>query len=224
MRIRSCVNVFRLLLGILCIVAISGAASVAAHQRGDARLPSDDDGWTELGIEFITPGQQSGESITGDTYVLPTSGTEVIVADGVSATDPSETTFEDQVLLTIPGGIGAVAVIEGLGLPAGVMEAYVEGFAESMDNVEEIDIQSDRGQASGLYLVQVSGAEMTFFITVDAVTSPGSFIIQVAVSVTGDIESAVALLRDNILVDGIPMFDGIDEADLQDLADQYVGN
>lgn len=209
---------------ILFFATMSGAASVAASQRGDASLPTDSDGWTELGIEFISPVQQSSPAISGDTYVLPTSGTEVIVAEGVSATDPAETTFEDQVLLTIPGGIGAVAVLEGLGLPLGIMEAYVEGFAESMDNVEVIDIQSDRGQASGLYIVHSSGVPMTFYITVDAVTSPGNFIIQVAVTTTGDVDDAVALLRDNVLVDGLPMFDGVDEQELQDLVDEHSSN
>lgn len=224
MRTRSWISTIRLALAILCIAAVSGVGNVAAYQRGDASLPTGDDEWAELGIEFITAGQQSHTTISGDTYVLPTSGTEVIVADGVSATDPAETTFEDQLLLTIPGGIGAVAVLQGLGLPLGIMEAYVEGFAESMDNVEEIDIQSDRGQATGLYTVYTNGTPMTFYITVDAVTSPGNFIIQVAVTATGDIDDAVTLLRDNILVDGIPMFDGVDEQELQGLVDERSGN
>lgn len=224
MRIHSCIRSIRLSLVILCIAAVSGIGNVTAHQRGDASLPEANDAWAEVGVYFISPDQPSGSTISGDTYVLPTSGTEVIVADGVSATDPAETTFEDQLLLTIPGGIGAVAVLQGLGFPHGVMEAYVEGFAESLDNVEEVDVQSDRGHASGLYIVDMDGVPTTLYINVDAVTSPGNFIIQVAVAITGDVAAAVALLRDNVLVDGIPMFDGVDEQALQSLLNEHLGN
>lgn len=209
---------------LLCITALGSAGGAAAHQRGDASLPADGDGWAELGIEFITHGQQSISTVTGDVYVLPASGTEVVVADGVDAIDPAETTFEDQVLITAPGGFGAVAVLEGLAPPLSIMEAYVEGFTESSVPAEEIDVQSDRGQATGLYIVQMDNVPMGFYITVDAVTSPGNFIIQVVVTPTDGMVEAIALLRGNVLVNGIPMFEGVDEHELQSQIDAHTGN
>lgn len=209
----------RLCLAILCIASLGGVSSVAAHQRGDASLPTEEDGWSEWGEVFYSSSQADQSTITGDTYILPSTGTVVVVSNGVEAQDPSESTFEDQVLLTTPGGIGAVAVIQGVGYPVSIMDAYVEGFAESMDNVEAIDVQEDRSQASGLYIVNMDGLSMQFYITVDAATMPGSFIIQVAVAATGDIDDSVALLRENVLVDGVPMFADVDEQALQRLLD-----
>lgn len=224
MRSGSWLRAIGLGLAVLFIAAFTGVGSVAAHQRGDASLPTDNDGWHELGAEFISPDQSPTSTISGDTYVLPASGTEVVVADGVTADDPAGSDFEDQVLLTIPTGIGAVAVIPGLGYPVTIMESYVEGFAESLDNAEEINVEEDRSSASGLYKIDMSGASILLFITVDAVTSPGNFIIQVAVSGTGEIDDAIVVLRDNVLVDGIPMFANVDEQSMQDLADGHLDN
>lgn len=203
---------------------MSGAGNVAAHQRGDASLPEDDGGWTQLGIDFISPDEQPTSTITGETYVLPSTGTEVVVGPGVTADDPSTSSFEDQVILDIPGGLGAVAVIGGLGTSVEVMEAYVGGFAESADSVEAIDVQESRTISTGLYLVDIEGMPMYLFISVDAATSPGNFIIQVAVAITFDLDDSIVLLRENVLVDGAPMFNDVDEEEIQNLVDNYSGS
>lgn len=223
MRNRSWQSTIRLCLAVLCIAAISGIGSVAAHQRGDASLPEDDGGWTDLGIEFITPDEQTTATITGDTYVLPATGTEVIVGSGVTADDPATSGFEDQVIVDIPSGLGAVAVISGLGTSVDVMEAYVGGFAESAQTVETIDIQESRTISTGLYLIELEGLPLYFFIVVDAVSSPGNFIIQVAVSMNGDVDQSILVLRENVLVDGMPMFSGVDEVEIQNLVEDYSG-
>lgn len=214
----------RLCLAILCIAAVNGAGGAAAIQRGDASLPTGDAEWVEAGRDFVSPDQPPTSVMTGDTYVLPATGTEVVVAEGVNANDPAESSFEDQVLFTIPGGIGAVAVIQGLGFPLGIMEAYVEGFAESMDNVEEVDVQEDRSTATGLYIVLLDGDPLYFFITVDAATTPGSFIIQVAVTAIGGVDETIVQLRENVFVDGIPMFNNVDEHSIQESFDAHSGN
>ena len=201
-----------------------GVGSATATQRGDASLPTGENEWTEVGRDFISNDSPPASAISGDTYVLPTSGSEVVVADGVTAADPTESAFEDQLLFTIPGGIGAVAIIQGLGVPLNIMEAYVGGFSESMDNVEEVSLQEDRSSATGLYIVYLDGAPLYLFITVDAATIPGFFILQVAVSAVGGVDDAITVLRENVIVDGVPMFTNVDEESVQDLFDSYGGN
>lgn len=202
-------------LAVVCVFAISGVSTVTAHQRGDV--------WTELGEDFT--GESSNTetgTIVGDTYVLPASGTEVVIAEGVTADDPAESDFEDQVIVSIPQGIGAIAVIPGLGSPQTVMETYADAFSETLDGAEVIDIQSDRQQASGIYLVDLLGISVIMYITVDTSTMPGYLTIQVAVA-EANIAEAITLLRENVTVDGVPMFAGVDEQSVQDLADDYTG-
>lgn len=222
MKKRSVLQTMRVGLIILLIGVVSTAGSVAAHQRGDSSTPGESgDDWTELAIDFLVPSNQTDGPITGDMFVLPSSGAEVVIGPGVIPSDPAQSDFEDQVIVTIPEGIGAVAVIQGLGYPAGVLDAYVTGFAGSMDDAEEIFVQSDRDLASGLFLIHMDRTPLLLFITVDTATFPGYLTIQVTVTSEGTVAESIALLRQNVSVNGLPMFEDIDEQQIQAMADDF---
>lgn len=224
MKNQSWLRTIQLSLVILCIAAVSGVGQVAANQRGDASLPDADaeGGWIDLGIDFASPTEDSDTAdIVGDVYVLPSTGAEIVIADGVTASDPAESSFEDQVLMTFPGGIGAVAVISGFGQPVSTMEAYVGGFAESMDNAVEVDVQVNGQFAQGLYQIDVNRETVYLFIAVDTASFPGSHIIQVTVGPSDTIGESIALFRENVAVNGDRMFADINEQSVQDLVDQH---
>lgn len=209
------VHSIRVGLVLACVFTLTGAGLASAGQRTNV--------WTELGEEFLGASTSSdADAIVGDTFVLPTSGAEVVVAEGVSADDPSESDVPDQVIVTIPQGIGAVGVIQGLGNPEDVMETYASAFSESLDGGDVIDIQSDSNHAAGLYSVEVFGISVLMYITVDTTTLPGYFTIQVAVAEV-DIAEAISLLRENVSLNGTPMFTGVDEQAVQDMADDFTG-
>lgn len=225
MRITPWFQAIRFCLAILCIAAVGSSGSVVAYQRGDASLPAteSESDWADLGAAFFLSADEPGTTdVTGETYVLPSSGAEVVIGDGVSANDPAESDFEDQVIVTIPGGIGAIAVIQGLGYPAGVMEGYVSGFGGSMENVVEIDVQTDRFLATGLYQISLDFDEVYLFISVDAATSPGEHIIQVVVVGDDSLAESISLLRANVSINGLHMFADIDEHAIQDLASRHL--
>lgn len=196
-----------------CIFAMSSLGTVSAHQRGDA--------WTELGEDFTgtTTSTTVENPVDGDTFVLPTSGAEVVLAEGFV---PEESDFEDQIIVNFPQGMGAIGVLQGLGTPLSVMESYAGGFAESSDGMEEIDVQSDREFASGLYSVDLLGLSVFMFITVDAVAIPGYLVIQVAIAET-DIAETISIMRENIALEGQPVFTGVDELEVQDTVDDFLG-
>lgn len=214
----------QLCLTIALISTLGGFGSISAHQRGDASLPGGDV-WTDLAEDFVSPDDESELSapIEGDVYVLPSSGTEVVVGSGVSADDPADSDIQDQILLDLPMGIGAVAVLQGLSTPINIMESYVGGFGETLDSVEEIDINDDGDFASGLYLVDIgSGTFVYLFITVDGVSTPGFFVIQAAVVLNIDaVADSIVLLRENVHVNAQPMFIDVDEQEIQELADLH---
>ncbi len=202
----------RVVLAAVLVFCVGGAASVAAYQSGDV--------WTELGENFA--GTSSGtetSTITGDTYVLPSSGAEVVIAEGYA---PEESDFEDQLIINTPQGMGAIGAVQGFGTPQSVMETYANAFGEELDGAEQIDAQGNREFASGLYSIDFLGVNMYMFITVDAVSTPGFHTIQVAIA-EADIAAAITTFRGIISIDGQPMFAGIDEAEIQEMIDQYRG-
>lgn len=215
----------RVCLALLCMAAAGSSGSVVAHQRGDASLPATEveSDWADLGAAFfLSADEPDTADITGEMYVLPSSGAEVVIGDGVSANDPAESDFEDQVIVTIPGGIGAIAVIQGLGYPAAVMEGYVSGFAGSMEDVVEIDVQTDRYLATGLYQINLDFDVVYLLISVDAATSPGAHIIQVVAVGDDSLAESISLLRANVSINGHRMFADIDEQAIQDLASRHL--
>lgn len=198
-----------------CVLSLTSAGIASASQQSDA--------WMELGEEFFGSSTSTEtHTIVGETFVLPASGTEVVIAEGVMADDPAGSDFEDQVIVSFPQGIGAVAVIPGLGSPETVMETYAGAFSESLDGGDVIDIQSDNKHAAGLYQVEVLGVSVFMYITVDTATLPGYILIQVAIAEV-EIADAISLLRENVTVNGLPMFIDVDEQTVQDMADDFTG-
>lgn len=203
----------RLCLALLCVVGISGVGSVAASQL--------DNVWTGLGEDFSATSTETDENqLVGNTYVLPASGAEVVLADGLV---PETSDFEDQIVVNSTQGMGAVAVIQGLGLPETVLETYASAFGGSLDGAEQIHIEGDREFASGLYLVDLLGVSVFMYITVDAVSFPGYLTIQVALA-ESDIGGAIQHFRENVAINGQPMFAGIDESEVQEMVDQNLGS
>lgn len=196
----------------VCVVAVSGAGSAAATQAGDV--------WTELGEDFIGSGSGAENStIEGNMFVLPMSGAEVVIVEGL---EPEDSEFEDQLVINTPQGMGAVGALQGFGSPQTVMETYANAFGDELDGAIQIDSRTDGDFASGLYSVDLLGVSLFMFITVDTVTVPGFNTIQVALAET-DIAGAITMFRESVAINGQPMFDGVDELEVQELADAYQG-
>lgn len=184
---------------------------VVAHQRIDSAAD-----WVELGKTFLDSSDVTDEPLSGDVYILPASGAEVVVGPDITADDPAESGFADQLLLNLPDGhsIGAIAVIPGSDDPVQTLDAYMGGFEEEAGSVEEIDFESDGKVASAIYLVEFDTYTTAMFIVVDSATWPGNQIIQVVISETTLMEDSIVVLRDNISVDGVPMFMDVDEVEI----------
>lgn len=198
---------------LLAALLLLAPGSALAYQAGTTD-------WETLGAEFAGPATGTTTvAPDGEVFVLPATGTEVIVGDGVIADDPAESDFADQVIVELPGGIGAVAVIAGIGDPGATMEAYVGGFAESMDTVDPVELTGDDERATGLYRVESSGVVTWLYLSVDAVTSPGNQIIEVVVTEGPEMASSIVLLRENITINGTPMFATVDEAAVAAIVD-----
>lgn len=155
-------------------------------------------------------------TITGDTYVLPSSGVEVIIADGVVVSDSGEGSVEDQIILETDAGIGAVAVIAAPGQPSLTLDRYVSGFAETMDEVVEVDVQSSTDVATGVYRVETSGLTLYMYISADTRPVSGFTVIEVVIADAGGMESSIVQMRDNVSIDGVQAFAGVDEAGVAD--------
>jgi hypothetical protein len=182
------------------------AASSEATAGGD---------WSNLAAA-LTGGSTATttSSITGDTYVLPSSGVEVVVADGVTVSESEEGTVEDQLIIETDDGIGAVSVLGTTGQPAQMLENYVTGFAESMDDVVEVDVQSTSDTATGVYRVETSGLTLYMYISVDAQPVSGYMVIEVVLADAADMEASIVQMRENVAINGIAAFAGVNEADV----------
>lgn len=194
------------------IFGLGSPQAWAAQQRGDV--------WSELGESFHgAPADSSESTLTGNTYVLPESGAEVVLADGL---EPEGSDFEDQIIVNTPQGMGAIAVLTGFGTPESVLETYANAFGDSLDGSSEIYLESNSEFASGLYAFEMIGLPMLMYITVDAVATPGYLTIEVAIA-EADISGAIVTMRDHVAINGVPMFDGVDELEVQNRADDYLG-
>lgn len=201
----------------LCLATILTCAAISSTVLA---AQGDDDSWVQLGERFERGSSGSAEaSIEGTVFVLPTSGAEIVLAEGL---EPEATDFEDQIIVNTPQGMGAIAVLQGLGSPQSVLETYATAFGDSLDGTEQIFIEADGQFASGLYTVDVLGISMILYITVDAAAFPGYLTIQVTIA-ESDIAMAIVTMRENVAVNGVPMFTGIDEQDVQDIANDYLG-
>lgn len=185
------------------------AATAEAAAGGD---------WGSL-VPGLTGGSTAATNtgIVGDTYVLPSSGVEVVVGDGVVVSESETGTVEDQIIVETDGGLGAVAVLESFGQPAGTLERYVSGFAETMDDVVEIDTQSSADLATGIYRVETSGLTLYMFISVDSQSVSGYMVIEVAIAGADDMEASIIQIRENVNINGVPAFANVNESDVVDV-------
>lgn len=209
----------------LAAVATSSSGVAVASQFIDTGTPAATaeaaagGDWGNL-VPALTGGNTGGSTTTpivGDTYVLPSSGTEVVIGDGVIVSESEEGDIEDQIIIETDTGIGAIAVLDSRGQPVSTLERYMAGFAETMDSVTEVDVQSSPGMATGIYRVETSGLTLYMYISVDAETIGGYMVIEVVIADAADMESSIVLVRDNVTINGVPAFDQVDEADVADI-------
>lgn len=194
----------------ILICAVSTPGTLVAQQN--------DNSWTELGENFDGTSPGSNEApLDGTTFVLPTSGAEVVLVEGL---EPEDTDVEDQIIVNTPQGMGAIGVLPALGSPQSVLETYATAFGESLDGAGQLHLESDEKFASGLYSVDLLGISMLMYITVDALAFPGYMTIQVAIA-EADIAGAIVTMRESVAINGVPMFSGVDEQEVQDIADDY---
>ena len=167
----------------------------------------------------LRPDQSSTRStqVEGDVYVLPSSGAEVVVADGITVS-AAEAQVEDQIIFESEFGLGAIAVLRVPRVdPGTVRDNYVDGFGESMDSIDEVESNASRKEASGIYKFVSSGLPMYMFISVDGATIPGYMIIEVFVGEPDKMADGISLARENISVEGVEMFKDIDEQEIEDV-------
>lgn len=202
----------------MAVLVALGSATAGAVQYIDAGTPapteeSSGGGWGEL-----LPNRDRTQStqIEGDIFVLPSSGAEVVIADGVTVTS-EETQVEDQIIFESDFGLGAIAVIGILSTPEDVRDNYVAGFGESMESIDEIEVDSARAEASGIYVFMQNGLPLYMYISVDGATMPGYMVIEVFIGEPDNMSEGIALSRDNITVSDVAMFSDIDEQQIEDV-------
>lgn len=188
---------------VLALLLFSASAIGAVAQQADSP-------WTALGTEFAGGGEEGSSTIEGDTYVLPSSGVEVTIGAGVESDNPAAGEVEDQIIVNAPDGLGAVAIIPSVNSPARTLEAYMGGFAESMDSVEDLDVNATRDHATAVYRVETGASVSYLVISVDAETLSGYHIIEVVVGDSAGLEDLIAAVNTNVAIDGVPMFDALD--------------
>ncbi len=207
-------------LAVVAVAAWSGGAATAAQyiEPGTpAASPEVVSGgsWDTLATA-LTGGSTSSTtaSIVGDSYILPSSGAEVVVADGVTVSASEDGEVEDQLIIETDDGIGAIGVLQTAGRPQAVMDLYVSGFAESMDDVMEVDIQATADIATGVYRVEATGTTFYMYISVDARPIPDFMLIEVMIADAADMEASIVQMRDNVSINGVAAFADVDEADV----------
>lgn len=205
----------------LAAVASCGTAGIGAAQYIETGTPAattevaTGGDWSSLAAA-LTGGSTvpATSTITGDTYVLPSSGVEVVVAEGVTVSESEEGNVEDQLIIETDSGIGAVAVLATSGQPEQTLENYVTGFAESMDDVVEVDVQVTPDTATGVYRVETSGLTLYMYISIDARPVSGYMVIEVVIADAADMEASIVQLRENVSINGVAAFEGVNEADV----------
>lgn len=189
--------------------SLAVAGGVVAQQSNQESSATSE--WQQLGAEFAAPvGGPNTVVIEGDTYLLPTSGAELIVGEGLLADEPAQAEFGDQLIVSTPDILGAVAIIETPGDTGGTLDAYVGGFEESMDAVSEIFRDEDTTLTTAIYHVENGSSIQYMFISVDAVTMPGFHIIEVLLADPEDMEAGFETMQANLTIDGVPVFSSVD--------------
>ena len=214
----------QLWIAILMAAALTGPPGLAAAQFIDTGTPTatqepgSGGDWGNL-----LPGRGSDDSsdsapqLEGDVYVLPSSGVEVVIGPGVTTDSSADTEVPDQIIIETDDGIGAIAVLDSLGTPLDILERYVEGFGESMDSVVEVDVQSSRNLATGIYRVETEGLSIYMFISVDGGAVDGYNVIEVVIADAADIGSSLVQMRENVTINGVPAFAHVVDEDVIDI-------
>lgn len=155
--------------------------------------------------------------VEGDVFVLPSSGAEVVVQSGVQLFS-DDVQVEDQIIFENEFGMGAIAVLGVPGAnPTEVRDNYVAGFGESMDSIDEVESDSTRKEATGIYVFESSGLPMYMYISVDGVTMPDYMVIEVFIAEPEKMADGIALSRENVSIEGVEMFKDIDEQEIEDV-------
>jgi hypothetical protein len=175
-------------------------------------------GWSNLASALTGSSTAAATTtIAGDTYVLPSSGVEVVVADGVTVSESEEGEVEDQLIIETDDGLGAVAVLETQGQPVGTLDRYVSGFAETMDDVVEVDVQSSADLATGVYRVETTGLTLYMYISIDARPISGYVVIEVVIADAADMEASIVQMRESVTINGVAAFAAVNEADVANI-------
>lgn len=209
----------------LAALAAVGGGSAGAAQYIDsgtatATAESDSDG----GWGNLLPDRESSSTtqVDGDVYVLPSSGAEVVIGADITITH-EEGQVEDQLIFQNEFGIGAIAALGIVSAPEVVRDSYVEGFGGSMESVDVVEADESRSVATGIYVFVSNGLPLYMYISVDAATLPGHMIIEVFIGEPAKMAEGIALSRENISIDGVPMFEGLDEQEVEDIAVREEG-
>lgn len=211
---------FRIATAGLAMGLLLSTATTFEVMAGQQTSTATESEWQQLGEAFSAPVDTAPVVIEGDVFVLPSSGVELVVGGSFEADAPAEGEVEDQVIVTSPGVVGAVAVIANNGSAAATYDAYLGGFSESMDRVELVDLQEDEGQVIAVNRVENRGETQYMVISVDAFAVSGHHVIEVMITDADGVGDALELMNAGITIDGVPMFVTIDAAAIVDIVEQ----
>lgn len=205
-----------LAIGILIFTA-NGYGAVASQQSSTASTESE---WQQLGETFSASTETAPVVIEGDVFVLPSSGVELVIGPSFESDAPAEGEVEDQIIVTTPDLVGAVAVIANVGTPSTTYEAYLGGFSESMESVDLVDLQEDDGTVIAVHRVVNGGLTSYMVISVDAFAVSGHHLIEVVIVDADGVGDALELMNSGITIDGVPMFATLDAAAIVEIVEQ----
>lgn len=147
--------------------------------------------------------------IEGDTYVLPTSGAEVVVGTDLTVVS-SATDDPDQVAIEVGDGIGIVTATEGPASANGVLALFSGQFADRLGPMQELEFAGDNKIAYGSWTVTQSGRDLILYVHVDAESVPGFLVVQVVLTSAETFATAVELLQGSVTINGRPMLGNVD--------------
>ena len=215
---------FRFCVGLVLAFIVAGVPLVGTAQFIDTGTPtatSEAGNAGDWGNLWPVSGGRSSSTatpaLTGQLFVLPGSGIEVVVGAGVTTDTTADTEVPDQIIVETDAGLGAIAVLDTFGDPTDTLESYVSGFGETMDSVVEVDVQSSRDLATGVYRVETEGITVYMYISVDASTIDDFMVIEVVVAGSADMESSMVQIRKNVTINGVPAFASVDEQDIAEI-------
>ena len=162
-------------------------------------------------------------ALVGEVFVLPSSGVEVVVGSGVTTDTSADTEVPDQIIIETEEGLGAIAVLESFGRPSDILESYVGGFGETMDSVVEVNVESSRELATGIYRVETDGIVLYMYISVDAITIEDYMVIEVIIAGSTGMESSLQQMRENVTINGVPAFAAVNDQDVIEIITRDAG-